>query len=113
MVLHTDQRHPHVHLVVKAENELGKRLHIDKAMLHEWQEHFAQLMRAQGIAANTTRRAVRGKIKRRNMDNVLRAQRHCAPHVMSERSSSKGDSGCRTVFCVRCRTDRCAGTLLE
>jgi relaxase-like protein len=30
MVLHTDQKHPHVHLVVKAENELGRRLHIDK-----------------------------------------------------------------------------------
>jgi hypothetical protein len=25
MLLHTDQQHPHVHLVVKAENELGRR----------------------------------------------------------------------------------------
>ena len=33
MVLHTDQKHPHVHLVVKAENELGQRLHIDKQRL--------------------------------------------------------------------------------
>ena len=30
MALHTDQQHPHVHLVVKAESELGRRLHIDK-----------------------------------------------------------------------------------
>jgi len=28
-VLRTDQKHPHVHLVVKAENELGRRLHIE------------------------------------------------------------------------------------
>ena len=32
MVLHTDQKHPHVHLVVKAESIQGPRLHIDKAM---------------------------------------------------------------------------------
>jgi hypothetical protein len=25
MVLHTHQQHPHVHLVMKAENELGRR----------------------------------------------------------------------------------------
>src|ERR1700734_1811498 len=36
MALHTDQAHPHVHLIVKAENEYGKRLHIDKPMLREW-----------------------------------------------------------------------------
>ena len=52
MVLHTDQKHPHVHLVVKAENELGRRLHIDKQLLRDWREDFAQLMREQGIAAN-------------------------------------------------------------
>jgi type IV secretory pathway VirD2 relaxase len=33
MVLHTDQQHPHVHMVVKAESEDGQRLHIDKEML--------------------------------------------------------------------------------
>src|SRR5256714_8046321 len=35
MALHTHQRHPHVHLVVKAEGIDGRRLHIDKAMLRE------------------------------------------------------------------------------
>jgi Relaxase/Mobilisation nuclease domain len=33
MVLHTDQPHPHVHMVVKAESENSRRLHIDKEML--------------------------------------------------------------------------------
>jgi hypothetical protein len=51
MVLHTHQHHPHVHLVVKAEREDSKgRLHINKAMLREWREDFARLMRDQGIA---------------------------------------------------------------
>ena len=33
MVLHTHQKHPHVHLVVKAKNQLGRRLNIDKQLL--------------------------------------------------------------------------------
>jgi len=45
------QKHPHVHLVVKAENEIGQRLHIDTQRLREWHEDFARLMREQGIAA--------------------------------------------------------------
>ena len=37
MALHTHQRNPHVHLVVKAEREIEpRRLHIDKAMLRDW-----------------------------------------------------------------------------
>jgi hypothetical protein len=38
-------------LVVKAESESGKRLHIDKAMLRDWREQFAALMGEQGVAA--------------------------------------------------------------
>jgi hypothetical protein len=44
-VLHTDQQHPHVHLVVKAEGNHGRRLHIDKPMLRAWREDFARIMR--------------------------------------------------------------------
>ena len=65
MALHTHQDHPHVHLVVKAEGRDGLRLHIDKAMLREWREHFAELMRAQGVPANATARVVRGRTKSR------------------------------------------------
>src|SRR5213080_539026 len=36
LVLHTDEPHPHVHLVVKAVSELGERLNIRKATLREW-----------------------------------------------------------------------------
>ncbi len=76
MVLHTDQKHPHVHLVVKAENELGQRLHIDKQRLREWREDFARLMREQGIAANATMRAVRGENKKYPREKIFKAQRY-------------------------------------
>jgi MobA/VirD2-like, nuclease domain len=75
MALHTDQANPHVHLVVKAENEYGKRLHIDKPMLREWREGFARAMREQGIAANATSRVIRGRNKGKARDGAFRAQR--------------------------------------
>jgi hypothetical protein len=74
LVLHTHQEHPHVHLVVKAEGHDGRRLHIDKAMLREWREEFARLMRAQGIAANATPRIVRGRNKGSTRDAIYRTQ---------------------------------------
>jgi Relaxase/Mobilisation nuclease domain len=76
MVLHTDQKHPHVHLVVKAENELGRRLHIDKQLLRDWREDFAQLMREQGIAANATPRAIRGVNKKKPREALFKARRY-------------------------------------
>jgi hypothetical protein len=60
--------------VCKAENELGRRLHIDKQLLRDWREDFARLMREQGIAANATPRAVRGKNKRNRGEGVFKAQ---------------------------------------
>jgi hypothetical protein len=41
LVLHTDQDHPHVHLVIKAVSEEGRRLNIRKATLREWRRQFA------------------------------------------------------------------------
>ncbi|HTV97823.1 MAG TPA: relaxase/mobilization nuclease domain-containing protein [Steroidobacteraceae bacterium] len=76
MVLHTHQKHPHVHLVVKAESELGRRLRIDKQLLRDWREHFAHLLREQGIAANATPRAIRGENKRSRGERIFRAQRY-------------------------------------
>jgi hypothetical protein len=36
LVLHTDEPHPHVHVVVKATGEHGERLNIRKATLRDW-----------------------------------------------------------------------------
>jgi hypothetical protein len=60
MVLHTDEPHPHVHLVVKEMSEQGRRLRIDKAKLRSWRERFAMQLRARGVEANATSRTIRG-----------------------------------------------------
>jgi Relaxase/Mobilisation nuclease domain len=85
MVLHTDQAHPHVHLVVKAEGDHGKRLYIDKPMLREWRENFARLMREEGIAANATPRLVRGRNKGKKHDGIFRAHRHGDSYAFREK----------------------------
>ena len=73
MVLYTDQGHPHVHLVVKAQSEDGQRLYIRKATLREWREDFAGYLRELGVAANATPAALRGKPKDRKKDGIYRA----------------------------------------
>jgi len=73
MVLHTDQDHPHVHLVVKAVSEEGKRLNIRKATLRGWRRQFAAHLRAQGIAANATELAARGQVRGPVRDGIYRA----------------------------------------
>lgn len=72
MVLHTDQAHPHVHLVVKCEHETapGKRLYIRKGTLRQWREQFAALMREQGLPANATPRQIRGQVKGARKDPI-------------------------------------------
>ena len=73
LTLHTDEPHPHVHLVVKAVSEQGDRLNIRKATLREWRQEFARHLREQGIAANATERAVRGESRTHKMDGIYRA----------------------------------------
>ena len=73
LVLHTDQDHPHVHLVIKAMSEQGERLNIRKATLREWRAQFARQLRARGVAANATERAVRGQTLTALKDGIHRA----------------------------------------
>lgn len=73
LVLHTDQDHPHVHLVIKAVSEQGERLNIRKATLRKWRTVFAERLRARGVAANATERAVRGATRSRFKDGIHRA----------------------------------------
>lgn len=73
MALHTDQKHYHVHLVVKAVSERGVRLNIRKADLREWRRDFAAALREQGIDANATERAVRGQSRAPTQDGIFRA----------------------------------------
>ncbi len=73
MVLHTDEPHPHVHMVVKAVSEQGVRLNIRKATLREWRKEFARHLREQGVAANATERAIRGETRAPKKDGIYRA----------------------------------------
>ena len=73
MALHTDEPHPHVHVVVKAMSEQGKRLNIKKPMLREWRGKFAWQLRALGVEANATDRFVRGVTTQPLRDGIYRA----------------------------------------
>lgn len=84
MALHTHQEHPHVHIMVKAEGLDASRLHIDKAMLREWRQEFARMMRDQGIAANATPRAVRGRSKGAERDGRYRTKMRRDSHALRE-----------------------------
>jgi hypothetical protein len=63
MALHTHQANPHVHLLVRAESDLGVRLNPRKADLHEWRMEFAAELREPGLAAAASRQAARGVVK--------------------------------------------------
>lgn len=60
-------KHPHVHLIVKAEHEYGgPRLNPRKADLRAWRGQFADYMSELGVAATATQRADRGLVQRKN-----------------------------------------------
>jgi type IV secretory pathway VirD2 relaxase len=62
--LHTDDKHPHVHLVVKTLGFDQKRLNPRKADIQHWRESFAEKLNDRGIDAVATPRAIRGKVKK-------------------------------------------------
>jgi hypothetical protein len=88
MVLHTDEPHPHVHVVVKAVSEQGQRLHIRKANLREWRSEFARHLRELGVAANATPRYVRGETGLRKPDGIYRASLRGESRYMRERAEA-------------------------
>lgn len=57
---HDDEKHPHVHLCVKALGIDGTRLNPRKQDLQAWRERFAEKLRDHGIEANATPRNARG-----------------------------------------------------
>jgi len=94
MVLHTDEPHPHVHMVVKAVSEQGVRLNIRKGTLREWRRVFARHLREQGVAANATERVVRGETKTPKKDEIYRAMRRGDSSHMRERvRAAAADAG--------------------
>lgn len=62
LALHTDEPHPHVHMVLKAMTE-GREHHLNirKPMLRQWRQDFARHLCALGIPAKATRKVGRRK----------------------------------------------------
>jgi Relaxase/Mobilisation nuclease domain len=88
LVLHTDEPHPHVHLVLKAVNEQGVRLNIRKATLRHWRSQFANQLRGLGVVANATERAVRGESRSARKDGIYRASLRGDSSFIQERVES-------------------------
>jgi hypothetical protein len=90
MVLHTDEPHPHVHMVVKAMSEQGARLHIRKETLRRWRAEFARNLRALGVPANATDRQVRGVVRPQWRDAIFRAAARGDSRFLRDRVAKKG-----------------------
>ena len=88
LVLHTDEPHPHVHLVVKAVSEQGERLNIRKSTLREWRREFARQLQEQGVEANATERAVRGSSRLSASDGVYRTDKRGESHQVRKRAEA-------------------------
>lgn len=85
MVLHTDQAHPHVHLVISAHNIDGGRLNIQKANLLRWREQFAGHLRNHGVEANATPAQLRGRLSDHQRDGIYRSAQRGESRVEWER----------------------------
>jgi len=114
-VLHTDEDHPHVYLVLKAVSEQGVRLNIKKATLRHWRSEFARNLRLLGVPANATERAVRGQSRKGMKDGIYRASlrgdstyiRAQAEAVASEllKGNIRAEPGNRTLAETRKRVE--------
>ncbi len=91
MALHTDEPHPHVHVVLKAVSEQGRRLNIKKATLQEWRAKFAANLREQGIAANATPRRFRDQPIRATPHALLHQRARDQPAVAPSRRGREPD----------------------
>jgi hypothetical protein len=91
MALHTDEPHPHVHVVIKAMSEQGQRLNIRKATLRRWRADFAWHLRAVGVKANATQRYIRGETAPRKPDGIYRAGLRSASTYLRSQAEAAAD----------------------
>jgi hypothetical protein len=95
MVLHDHQANPHVHISVRAESMLGKRLNPRKADLHRWRETFAEGLRGYGVDAEATRQATRGR--NRNHDALWRIKARQEGRLHTTRTGAKSSVQARAT----------------
>jgi hypothetical protein len=109
MVLHTDEPHPHVHMVVKAVSEQGVRLNIRKATLREWRREFGRHLRAHGVEANATERPVSGNRLPAKLDGIYRAEQRGE----SRHTRTRAEGVTRDLLKGDLRIEQGKGRLLE
>lgn len=97
-VAHEDERHPHVHLAVKAVDRNGVRLNPRKADLQHWREMFADKLHDHGIAANATPRQVRG-VDRKPVKQAVR-------HIDAEYTEGTRQEPARVTASQRADADK-------
>lgn len=90
---HEDEKHPHVHLAVKAVGNDGIRLNPRKGDLQYWREQFAEKLRDQGIEANATPRRARGVVQK--------AEKQAVRHIDAEFEQGKRQEPARVTKAKR------------
>lgn len=95
MVLHDHQANPHLHISVRAESTLGKRLNPRKSDLHRWRETFAEKLRGYGVDAEATRQATRGR--NRDHDDLWRIKARQDGRLHTTRTGANSSSQARTT----------------
>lgn len=90
--LHTDDKHPHVHIIVKTLGFDQKRLNPRKADIQNWRENFAEKLRDNGIEAEATPRVIRGVVKKSEAQVLRHLEQSDAkrkPRVSTVKESQK------------------------
>jgi hypothetical protein len=87
MALHSDQGHPHVHLLVKAMSERGERLNIYKATLRDWRRDFARYLRELG---NRSQCHGAGRPRRSALQSQSRHLPSCCPRRLDLHARASG-----------------------
>ena len=79
MALHTDTKHPHVHLTVRTVGHDGIKLNLRKADLEHLRDHFAQRLRQRGIEAEATPRHARGVTRKSEKTPIYKMRQKGKP----------------------------------
>jgi hypothetical protein len=72
MALHTDEAHPHVHLIIAGRDNDGRRFNPNREFLQHCRERFAENLRERGIEADASIRMTRGYPPKQDPTPVLK-----------------------------------------
>src|SRR5690606_33692680 len=79
--LHTDEAHPHVHLIIAGRDNDGRRFNPNREFLQHCRERFAENLRDRGVEADATKRMARGYPPKQDPTPVLKMRERGAEPV--------------------------------